>query len=92
MLAHPDPEVVFLSYNELPSGHAELVVNKTLPLRERNMKPSEFLNDIFVHPSGKLAVVYCYAGRVSLVALERGTYQDHSDAVYAFLQSQDTGH
>lgn len=79
MLAHPDPELIFLSYAELETGFTELQPTKQLSLYERTPRPAEFFNDILVHPSGKLAVVSCYAGKLKIINLKAGRYQDDFD-------------
>lgn len=80
MLAHPDPELIFLSYAETEDGVAELQLAHQLPLYERTPRPAEFFNDILVHPSGKLAVASCYVGKLKIINLRAGRYQDDFDA------------
>ncbi|KIL67911.1 hypothetical protein M378DRAFT_185481 [Amanita muscaria Koide BX008] len=79
MVAHPDPELVFFTYNESESGTGELIVKKQLPLFERSQRPAEFFNDILVHPSGQLAIVSCYTGKLKLIKLKAGNYQEDFD-------------
>ncbi|KAF9454820.1 hypothetical protein P691DRAFT_716708 [Macrolepiota fuliginosa MF-IS2] len=79
MLAHPDPELIFLSYAESEHGLAELQPTKHISLYERTPRPAEFLNDILAHPSGKLAVASCYAGKLKIINLKAGRYQDDFD-------------
>jgi DNA damage-binding protein 1 len=84
LLAHPDPELIFLSYTESESGPAELQLTKQLSLYERTPRPAEFFNDVLVHPSGKLAVVSCYLGKLKIINLKAGRYQNDFDAMLIF--------
>lgn len=79
MLAHPDPELIFLSYAEFEDGTTELQPTKQVSLYER-VRPAEFFNDILVHPSGKLAVANCYTGKFKIINLKAGRYQNDFDA------------
>ncbi|KAF5360619.1 hypothetical protein D9756_004828 [Leucocoprinus leucothites] len=81
MLAHPDPELIFLSYAESEDGVAELQPTHQLHLYERTPRPAEFFNDILVHPSGKLAIVSCYVGKLKIINLKAGRYKDDFDAL-----------
>lgn len=78
-LAHPDPELIFLSYSESESGARELTTRKQLQLYERTPRPAEFLNDVLIHPSGKIAVVSCYTGKLKIVKFKAGNYQEDFD-------------
>jgi len=79
MITHPDPELIFLSYEEPASGKGRMVVQKQLLLVERSPRSSEFLNDFIVHPSGKLIVVNCYAGKLKVITLKGGQYVEDFD-------------
>ena len=85
MITHPEPELIFLSYVESETGTAELVVKKRLTLLDRSPRLSEFFNDLLVHPSGTLAVVHCYSGRLKVVVLKAGNYQQDFDVSYVFF-------
>lgn len=85
MLTHPEPELIFLSYAESETGAAELVVKKRLTLHDRSPRLSEFFNDLLVHPSGTLAVVHCYSGKLKVVVLKAGNYQQDFDVSYVFF-------
>ena len=85
MITHPEPELIFLSYVESETGAAELVVKKRLTLLDRSPRLSEFFNDILVHPSGRLAVVHCYSGKLKIVVLKAGSYEQDFDVSYVFL-------
>jgi DNA damage-binding protein 1 len=80
MIAHPDPTLVFLTYLETESGGGELVTRKQLSLYERTPRQAEFYNDVLIHPSGKLAVVSCYTGKLKIITLKGGNYSEDFDA------------
>jgi DNA damage-binding protein 1 len=79
LLGHPDPELVFLSYSESETGAGELTARKQLSLHERTPRPAEFFNDVLIHPSGKLAVVSCYTGKLKIIKFKAGNYQEDFD-------------
>lgn len=85
MITHPEPELVFFSYTESETGGAELVVKKRLSLFDRSPRLSEFFDDVLVHPSGTLAVVKCYSGKLKVVILKAGNYQQDFDVSYGFF-------
>lgn len=85
MLAHPDPEVLFFSFEESVNGQKQLVVNHTVLLQERGTRPAEFFNDLLIHPSGKVAIVHCFMGRIKVIQLKAGDYEQDSDAAYVWL-------
>lgn len=84
LLAHPDPELIFLSYSESEFGAGELTTKKQLMLHERTPRPAEFFNDVLIHPSGKVAVVSCYTGKLKIVKFKAGNYQEDFDVSYAY--------
>lgn len=79
MITHPNPELIFLSYEEPTSGKGRMVVQKKFPLVERSPRSSEFLNDFIVHPSGKVIIVNCYAGKLKVIMLKGGQYVEDFD-------------
>ncbi|TFK40691.1 CPSF A subunit region-domain-containing protein [Crucibulum laeve] len=79
MIAHPDPELIFFSFKLPVEETAELVADKQLSLYERTPRPAEFFNNIIVHPSGKLAVVSCYTGKLKIVTFKAGSYEQDFD-------------
>jgi len=81
MLAHPDPELIFLSYAETQDGVVELQPTHQLHLYEQTLRPAEFFNDILIHPSGKLAVVSCYVGKLKIINLKAGRFKDDFDVL-----------
>lgn len=74
MIAYPDPELVFFEYRECEGGTGELTARKQLQLYERTPRPAEFFNDVLVHPSGHIAVISCYTGKLKIVTLKGGDY------------------
>jgi len=83
MLTHPDPEFIILEYSESAETSAQLIVQKSLSLFERLPRIAEFFTDFLIHPSGKLAVVSCYAGKLKVITLKVGTVQEEFDISYA---------
>ncbi len=79
MIAHPDPELIFFTYIDTADGIGELVIKKQLPLYERAPRPAEFFNDVLVHPSGQLALASCYTGKLKIIRIKAGNYQDDFD-------------
>ncbi|KAG6878094.1 hypothetical protein C0993_012421 [Termitomyces sp. T159_Od127] len=77
---HPDPELIFLAYSENSYG-SQLTATKQLSLYERTPRSAEFFNDIVVHPSGKLAVASCYVGKLRIIKLKAGDYEEDFDVV-----------
>ena len=89
MIAHPDPELIFFTYIESEGAVGELIVKKQLPLYERAPRPTEFFNDVLVHPSGQLALVSCYTGKLKIIRIKAGNYKDDFDAscvLYPLIQ------
>ena len=83
---HPDPKVIVLHYAVSDCGGPSLISPRTLALTERNARPTEFLHDIIVDPSGQLAVVCCYTGKVKVLMLESGSIANDFDVSYVFLR------
>ena len=81
-MAHPDPELIFLSYSESETGTGELTATKHLTLHERTPRPAEFFNDVLIHPSGKIGVVSCYTGKLKIVKFKAGNYHEDFDVSY----------
>lgn len=89
MIAHPDPELIFFTYTDTKEANAELVVKKKLSLYERAPRQAEFFNDVLVHPSGRLAVVSCYTGKLKIIKIHAGNYEsdfDVSCVIYTIVQ------
>ncbi|KAI0061660.1 hypothetical protein BV25DRAFT_1857049 [Artomyces pyxidatus] len=66
---HPEPRLIFL---EFTPREPSLKNVKTIDLYERTARPSEFLHTVLVHPSGDLAIVSCYTGKLRVVQLTNG--------------------
>lgn len=79
MLDHPDPALLFLTYTESIAGTGELTVKKELPLYERLPRSAEFCNDVFVDPTGTLVAASCYAGKLKVVRLKAGSWEQDFD-------------
>ncbi|KZT11975.1 uncharacterized protein LAESUDRAFT_746751 [Laetiporus sulphureus 93-53] len=69
---HPDPKLIPLAYEVDESGTASLISKEGIDLHDRDARPAEFVTDVFVDPSGHVAIVSCYTGRLKLVQLENG--------------------
>jgi DNA damage-binding protein 1 len=78
---HPDPRLIFFSYSTPSSGVPFLKTLKTLSLYHHHARPSEFLHSISVDPSGRLAIVNCYTGKIRIVELEDGLYTNDFDVM-----------
>lgn len=81
LLGHPDPELIVLSLDEPAEGQSQLAIRKQLSLYER-YRSAEFFNDIIVHPSGKVVVASCYAGKLKVVSFRGGIYVQDFDISY----------
>ncbi|CAA7261433.1 unnamed protein product [Cyclocybe aegerita] len=79
MIAHPEPELIILSYADSEGATPELKVKKQIPLFERSPRLAEFFTDFLIHPSGNLAVVSCYTGKLKIITLKGGAYQNDFD-------------
>ncbi|KAH0586144.1 hypothetical protein H2248_007410 [Termitomyces sp. 'cryptogamus'] len=80
LLSHPDPELIFLVYSENSSG-SQLTATKQLSLYERTPRSAEYFTDIVVHPSGKVAVVSCYVGKLRVIKFKAGNHEEDFDVV-----------
>lgn len=78
---HPDPRLVFLSYSTPSSGNPFLKPLKSLSLHHHNARTSEFLHTVLVDPSGRVAIVNCYTGKIKVVELEDGLYKNDFDVM-----------
>jgi DNA damage-binding protein 1 len=88
MTDHPYPELIFLSYSTSHNGTrtvAELKTLHHLSLHERSARIAEFLNDVLLDPSGSVAVISCYAGKLKVVVMSGGNYQRDFDISCVFL-------
>ncbi|KAG2758166.1 hypothetical protein P692DRAFT_20763238 [Suillus brevipes Sb2] len=75
---HPEPELIFLSFTVNSTG---ITATKYLSLSERSARPAEFCHTLLVDPSGGVAVVSAYTGKLKVVVLDRnGQYDRDFDA------------
>lgn len=82
---HPDPELVFLLFTVSKSGEKGLRSTKHLALSDRSARPTEFCHDVLVDPSGTIAVVSIYTGRLKVITLaEEGGYAKDFDTSSAY--------
>ncbi|KAH7885105.1 CPSF A subunit region-domain-containing protein [Phlebopus sp. FC_14] len=78
---HPEAELIFLRFTVCKSGETELMATKYLSLFERSSRSAEFCHDVLVDPSGAIAVVSVYTGRLKVVILDQdGGYESDFDA------------
>lgn len=78
---HPEPELVFLVFTVSKSGERDLTVTTHLPLSDKSARPAEFCHDVLVDPSGTVAAVSIYTGKLKIITLsEDGGYERDSDA------------
>lgn len=78
MIDHPTPELIFLTYSVSSAGFT-LTTTKSLSLYERSPRQAEYLNDTLVDPSGRLAVVSCYTGKLKFILMNGGKYDRDFD-------------
>jgi DNA damage-binding protein 1 len=78
---HPEPRLIFFSYSTPSSGSPFLRTLKTLSLHRGHARPSEFLHTVLVDPSGRVAVVNCYTGKIKVVELDDGLYANEFDVM-----------
>ena len=79
MMDHPDPELLFLTYDVSPSGFPSLCKVHHESLYQRSPRPAEYFNDVLVDSAGSLAVVSCYAGKLKFLLLKNGHYHSNVD-------------
>ncbi|KAG8214764.1 CPSF A subunit region-domain-containing protein [Butyriboletus roseoflavus] len=78
---HPDPELIFLLFTASKPGERDLSATRHLALFERSARPAEFCHDVLVDPSGAVAVVSIYTGKLKIIILtEEGGYESDFDA------------
>ncbi|KAI0051144.1 hypothetical protein FA95DRAFT_1535299 [Auriscalpium vulgare] len=79
---HPKPKVIFLTYNVSSSGDASLSRTHVVDLYEEktSARPSEFLHDVIVNPSGDILVANCYTGKLRVITLKGGKPSQDFDA------------
>ncbi|EIN12704.1 hypothetical protein PUNSTDRAFT_97523 [Punctularia strigosozonata HHB-11173 SS5] len=77
---HPDPKLIALELED--EGDTPRLVEiktssgtKSISLHDKNSRQAEFLTDVWVHPSGSVILVSCYAGRLTVVRVRDGVLQ-----------------
>lgn len=79
---HPDPRLIVLQYSTDEEGKASLKSKDYIELHDRYARPAEFVTDVFVSPSGQVAVVSCYTGKLKFVQFKDKKRPDAFDASY----------
>ena len=80
---HPDPKLILLTYS--PNGDTpELTEKWTCSLHDRVARPAEYLNDIIVHPAGRVAIVSCYTGKLKVLTFEGGDVDKNFDVMCVY--------
>ncbi|KZT73848.1 hypothetical protein DAEQUDRAFT_357103 [Daedalea quercina L-15889] len=69
---HPDPRLIVLEYTADRQGSPSLVSKDYVELHDRVARPAEFVTDVLVSPSGRVAVVSCYTGKLKLIHFKEG--------------------
>ncbi|KAH9841501.1 mono-functional DNA-alkylating methyl methanesulfonate N-term-domain-containing protein [Rhodofomes roseus] len=69
---HPDPRLIVLGYTTDGEGRPSLVSKHYVELHDRYARPAEFVTDVLVHSSGRIAVVNCYTGKLKLIKFREG--------------------
>ncbi|TCD64528.1 hypothetical protein EIP91_003995 [Steccherinum ochraceum] len=80
MVDHPDPRIVVLSYEE-ENGSARLTDVGSVFLHDRVARHAEFCNDVVVDPTGNVAVVSCYVGKLRVLVLNEGVIEQDFDVI-----------
>lgn len=78
---HPYPKLILLAYNT-SRDTPELTEKWSTDLHDRNARHAEYLNDVIVHPAGRVAIVSCYAGKLKVVTFKKGGVEKHFDVMY----------
>ncbi|KAI0720554.1 CPSF A subunit region-domain-containing protein [Cerioporus squamosus] len=72
MTDHPDPKLVVMAFGYGEDGVASLTPKSSLSLADRSARPAEFVTDVQVDPTGKIAVACCFTGKLKVVPLKNG--------------------
>ncbi|THH31175.1 hypothetical protein EUX98_g3000 [Antrodiella citrinella] len=78
MTDHPDPRIIVLAY-EKENGVSRLVDASSTSLHDRIARHAEFCNDVVVDPTGRIAVVSCYAGKLRILVFGEGVVEEEFD-------------
>lgn len=79
---HPEPQLIILALSRSNESYS-LISKGQISLYDRHASQAEFCTDIALHPSGHLAVVSCYKGKLTVVSFKKGSFDDHFDVTYA---------
>ncbi|TFK91964.1 hypothetical protein K466DRAFT_514387 [Polyporus arcularius HHB13444] len=71
MTDHPAPKLVVMAFDN-EDGVASLTPKSSLSLTDRSARPAEFVTDVQVDPTGKIAVACCFTGKLKVVPLKDG--------------------
>jgi len=74
---HPDPRLLLLRY--VSDNNPHLKCTKSVSLHERNARPAEFFCGAIVNPSGNIAVLSSYVGKLKILELSDGEYSSDFD-------------
>ncbi|OBZ68977.1 DNA damage-binding protein 1 [Grifola frondosa] len=78
MTDHPDPKLIVLAY-VVEAGLGNLVTKGQQSLFDRASRHAEFITDVQVDPSGEVAVACCYVGKLKVVKLKDGEFEQPFD-------------
>lgn len=81
MTDHPDPRVIVLEYQG-KGGTGQLVDVGTVSLHDRIARHAEFCNTVTIDPTGSIAVVSCYVGKLRVLVFQDGTIEEEYDVMY----------
>ncbi|KAG0700426.1 CPSF A subunit region-domain-containing protein [Suillus ampliporus] len=85
---HPEPELIFLSFTLSGTGSTEIKATKYLSLSERSARPAEFCHTLLVYPSGGVAVVSAYTGKLKVVDMSVISIASYVMTLFALLFSR----
>ncbi|KAI0647974.1 CPSF A subunit region-domain-containing protein [Trametes meyenii] len=71
MTDHPDPNIVLMIYS-MDGGGSSLTPGDLNTLKDSSARPAEFVTDFQVDPTGQVAAVSCYAGKLKIIPLSPG--------------------
>ena len=78
MTDHPEPKIVLMSYvieEEVPT----LVATSFQSLFDRTARPSEYVMDFSVDPTGSVVVASCYSGKLKVIEIKKGKLNEPFD-------------
>ncbi|KAL6302826.1 mono-functional DNA-alkylating methyl methanesulfonate N-term-domain-containing protein [Sparassis latifolia] len=75
---HPEPKLIVLKYVADSAG-ASLVTTGDLSVHDRYGRQSEFVTDVLVDPTGQVAVISCYVGKLKVIQFDDGGISNQFD-------------